>query len=466
MAKKPPPTGYPDWKSYWNYKKDVGEKYGSYPEGTYTVDIPGLQDIFKYQNPKSYSKQQKYERYLRFKTKSSPVPSAFNWIPGVMNQLDDAQDLMYTALVLAKPLLRRLPTRFIPYIGWALLIMDLLNLGTKILGLAMTPGLQKPCLRKTIRKYRKPKKLLFDLFRDFLSPGGWRKSMAFLLQAPQAAVTLTGYGMQLGTIMGAVSDSIWGGIRALGGGKVTFRAPPPSDPTMKAYRYLNQANAYANQKDILTADEHVMLIVAHQVAVGIILDSGVSFSDARCNTLMDTEVPVYEPWELSTLEVLEEVGHPIDEDIIPYSNRVNPTYGQLLYDNLEGWYSWERNLRDVFSEYSDEYSSMVYLIYQEASNDMLEAVTGVPWDTYMEDYAILKAAYELAACNIMPWRPPSNAELARFLNLAYTLAESLGKEYPGCNEFREAGQEIWGTMINKTTRVQTNYPPGQEPTYR
>lgn len=449
MAKKPVPEGYTSWSHYWTYKKSVAAQYGSNPGGSYTVDIPGVKDIFRYELKGSYSKQYKYERYMRFKTKASPVPSALNWIPGVINQLDDAQDLAYTALVLAKPILRRLPARFIPFVGWALLAMDLINLINKILSMAMTPGLSKPCLRKQIAKAKKLKKLPLELFRDWLSPGGWRKAMAFALQAPQALVTLTGYGLQLGTIMGAVSDSIWGGIRALGGGKVTFRAPPPSDPASKAYRVLNQANAYANQRCILTPDEHVMLLMAHNAAVGIILDSGFSYSDAKCNEVMNYQVAVYEPWELSSLEILEEVNHPLDEDIVPYSNRVNPTYEQLMYDNMNDWYEWEQHIRSVFAGYGDEYSSILWMICQEAAHDMIEAVTGVPWDAYTEDSPGAKAAYEMAACDLMPLYPPNETQVEELMDLAYTFAAARGKEYPGCEEFKQAGEELFKAMVSK-----------------
>ena len=79
---------------YIEYKKQVAKQYGPTPDNTYTVDIPGLKDIFKYTSPASENKRLKSERYHRFKTKESPVPSIFNWIPGVITYIDDAQDLI------------------------------------------------------------------------------------------------------------------------------------------------------------------------------------------------------------------------------------------------------------------------------------------------------------------------------------------------------------------------------------
>ena len=451
---------------YISYKKDVARQYEKSPEGTYTVDIPGIKDIFIYQQRKSYNKQLKYERYQRFKTKTSPIPEALNWVPGIINQLDDAQDIMYTAMVLAKPLLRRLPTRLIPFVGWGLLLMDIINLATKLLSMSMTPGLTKPCLRKNIAKYKKIKKLPLSLFRDFLSPGGWRRSLAFWLQAPQATLTLTGYGLQLGAVMGTVSDSIWGGIKAIGGAKVTFRAPPPSDPASKAARFLSQGYVNPNLRDILEPEEHVLLLLAHQAAVGILLAEGYTIDDHRANELMGSEVAVFEPWELSTLEMLEETDWDPFEEIVPFSNIENPTYGEVMDDAAVNHADWETAMHEVFSGYGAEHSSVIYQIYQEAAHDMIEAVTGVPYESYTEDFPIVKAVTEFASCDMMPWRAPSEPELKKYLDLAYTFAEAQGLEYPGCDEFRKSGEEIFGTMISKSKKVRTVYPKGQEPNYR
>ena len=434
---------------YITYKKQVAKQYGSVPANTYTVDIPGLKDIFKFTNPKLDDKALKRERYLRFKTKASPVPSIFNWIPGVITYIDDAQDLLYTAAVLAKPLIRRVGLRFIPYIGWGLLLMDIMNIVTKLLALAMTPGLTKPCLRKTIAKYKKIKKLPLSLFRDFLAPGGWRRGLAFALQAPQAMVTLTGYGLQLGTIMGSLSDTIWGGIRAVGGAKVQFRGPPPTDPAGKAARFLSQAHQAANARDILTPDEHVMLIMAHQVAVGILLAEGYTIDGHRANELMGSEVAVYEPWELSTIEMLDEEGYDFYEDIVPFTNIENPTYGQVIDDAVTNTLEWETAMHEVMKDYGEEHDSVIYQIYHESSHDMIEAVTGVPYEAYTEDFPAVKSAAEFAGCGIMPWRYPAKDEIPLMLELAYIFAEARGAEYPTCEDYKKAGEEIWGRMIPK-----------------
>ena len=437
---------------YISYKKKVASQYEKNPEGTYTVDIPGIKDIFIYQQRKSYNKQLKYERYQRFKTKTSPIPEALNWVPGVINQLDDAQDIMYTAMVLAKPLLRRLPSRFIPFVGWGLLLMDIINLATKLLSMSMTPGLTKPCLRKNIAKYKKIKKLPLSLFRDFLSPGGWRRSLAFWLQAPQATLTLTGYGLQLGAVMGTVSDSIWGGIRAVGGAKVTFRAPPPSDPASKAARFLSQGYVNPNLRDILEPEEHVLLLAAHQAAVGILLGEGYTIDDSRANELMGSEVAVFEPWELSTIEMLEENGWDPFEEIVPFTNIENPTYGEIMDDAAVNHADWEKAMHGVFEGYGEEHSSVIWNIYQEAAHDMIKAVTGVPHEDYTEDFPVVKSVTEFAGCGIMPWRPPAKNEIALMLEIAYVFAEARGAEYPECEDYKKAGEEIFGRMVPKDIR--------------
>lgn len=144
-----------------------------------------------------------------YKKQASHVPEQLRWIPVIINMLDDAQDILITALYLARPLLRKLITKPIPVVGWALTANDLLNLSTMALGSAMTPGLRKTdvlfmeSLNKL--KLKNPQK-----YAEYIKmKGGFRSRLSFVIQGLQASDTLTGYGLQLGGIMGALSDVTW-----------------------------------------------------------------------------------------------------------------------------------------------------------------------------------------------------------------------------------------------------------------
>jgi len=94
----------------------------------FTIDIPGLQDIIKVKDWES--KDLRRERYERFKSARSAVPQSLQWIPPLLTKLDNAQDMLFTGLALAIPLIKRLPARLIPGIGLLLTINDIINLFT------------------------------------------------------------------------------------------------------------------------------------------------------------------------------------------------------------------------------------------------------------------------------------------------------------------------------------------------
>jgi hypothetical protein len=94
-------------------------------DSPYTVNFPGLTDFLKF--PGLETKEIRRERYERFKASRSALPQALQWIPPLITKLDNAQDMIFTGLALAVPLLKWIGARFVPFLGWALLANDLLN---------------------------------------------------------------------------------------------------------------------------------------------------------------------------------------------------------------------------------------------------------------------------------------------------------------------------------------------------
>jgi len=438
---------------YYAQKKQRATEYPSAPAGTYTIDIPGMRDIFKLPLGYMNDKDLKRQRIKRFKTHKTPVPESFNWIPDVITKLDNAQDLVYTAFFIARPLLRRLPARFIPFIGWAILAMDIANLINGVLGFAMTPGMNKPCMRKTVKGYRRPKKLLYESWRSFMAPAGWRRWIGFALQAPQALESVTGYGLILGSIMGSISDTLWSIPRALSGDKIVWRGPPPADPVSKAFNYLTSDIFHYNMKDILSPEEHALILIAHNAALSIIFSAGAPIDFERTNTIQNIPVITHEPWELSTLEVLEEEGIDIREDIDAFSPIKNPTYDQAVLDSINQWHDWEQNLRGFADKSNYDWWSTVYQVYTEASYDVLEKATGVLQDDFLEDDYKVKAATELAALDIMPLIPPTIEQIQQISELAFIKARSLGSYFPTSFQWEDSMKEICGPVVSKVQRI-------------
>lgn len=100
------------------------DPFGSGPD-SFTIAIPGLTDIVRV--PGLDTPELRKQRYERFKASRSPLPEGLKWLPPLLNKLDDAQDLLFTGLALAWPLLRRAAPWFLGPVGILLTINDLLN---------------------------------------------------------------------------------------------------------------------------------------------------------------------------------------------------------------------------------------------------------------------------------------------------------------------------------------------------
>lgn len=107
------------------FKDQPGAKSGPDP---FTITVPGITDILKL--PGLDSPDLRRERADRYSQQHSGLPQGLKWVPALLTKLDDAQDLLFTALALAIPLLVRIAPRLLPLAGWLLLANDLLNIGT------------------------------------------------------------------------------------------------------------------------------------------------------------------------------------------------------------------------------------------------------------------------------------------------------------------------------------------------
>lgn len=285
------------------------------------------------------------------KEHKSPVPEALQWIPSVINMLDDAQDLLYTALVIGKWLAPRVFLRMLPGLGWILVVNDALNVGTALLGTALAGRSMKKGFMESIELIttRRGRRLLKA--RKFLEK---TPMFPFIVQAGQAMTTLTGYGLSLGAAMGTVTDSIWGVIRAAQGEKVLIKGPPPADPLGKAVRFLSQTPQQVFMQDVLSPEDHAMLIAAHCVALEYVQQYTSSGAlESKHNALMETRVPAFRPWNDASKEALEQEGFDPDDDSedevrahYPTTNPF-PTFAEALSLSSQYVFSFEQHMADM-----------------------------------------------------------------------------------------------------------------------
>jgi len=416
---------------------------------TYYIDLPGATDLFSWIIPALNDKELKKQRIERMRTKKSPVPEPLQWVPDVITEIDDAQDLLTTALWLAKPLIRKLPSRFVPYVGWALTASDIANLSTFLLSQSMTPGLTKPDIHKKYKNLRYRKKDMAARVADFLKPGGWRRKFGDIIQAAQASDTVTGVGLTLGSIMGCLSDSMWATYALAKGERVEVRLPPENDYLTKAYRVISMAPKQFHAREILSAEDHAMILAAQNLAIGEIMSAGVPINDERINLLMDYQVPVCIPWEESSIEALQEEGFDLSRENYykAYIPAENPTYGDAIDLALESISDYNDALRSEIGT-GDE-GSIFWTIGRESGIDTLSFATGWEEDDMLEYTTEQISAIKLAEYNLALVSPYTDEEMLEFLYVAMGIAENLGRTYPSKDDFIEAAEVLNLTLQDK-----------------
>lgn len=455
---------------------------------TYTIRIPGLSDIFRFtsHNPEPMSRDEldtrlrlqdwemmtgrplsdtakqyleildyKYwnehrpqverqkQRIQQMKAGPSPIPEPLRWIPDVINAIDDAQDLLYTAAYLARPLLKRIPGRFIPYVGWGLMAMDIANLMVALLGMAMTPCIMKPTFVNDIKHLKSAALNPSSVFNAFIAKANWRRHLGFLLQAAQSAYTIFDKGLVLGGIMGMMSDAVWSSIQYfLKKGDVNIQwqlgRTQRVDP---GPHYLIQTMKMQFWRDILFPEDHLMLVIAQKLAQDAMCEQIAALDDQRIETSLSAPVPTNIPWSAASIDALKEEGVPIDENTrpaLPDLNRVYH-YEELLTAGVTQTDEWALAMRML--EMGEERLGVFWLLAQEMGMDAWTCISDIPPEDYTgyEPYQLLPASYVENPWMISPEETPE--EQQAFLNEANTIAQATGKAYPQGPEYKQAAEK-------------------------
>ncbi len=270
---------------------------------------------------------------------ASPTPEIVKAIGAGMTFMDDVQDLLSTALVLSRPLWKRaisssplVGLKLVPWLGALLTINDLLNLFQALwmslscgsVGKKRAWGIVSPLnIGKFARIYRVSK------FLDG-KPG-----ITDLIQGLQATDTLFGTGLQLGSLMGLVTDSFWGRVKAAGGAKVQIQHGVSKSALSdydRAATGMDHAVRFLSGIKQPSRNNHMTALVAYHLGLQVIapiLNDPVKIQ--RSNEGLDWQVPQIMPWEPMTRVILQE--HGIDPDreephMLPGSPN-NITYREL-----------------------------------------------------------------------------------------------------------------------------------------
>jgi hypothetical protein len=197
--------------------------------------------------------------------------------------------------------------------------------------------------------------------------------LPFVLQAGQAAKSLTGYGLVLGGGMGFVTDTLWGSVRLAAGGSLRFEGPPPSDLLGKAARYIIQPAYHLIHGQMFTFEEHMMLAAADAVAVRVLSEAyqpGVLLG--RMPTIEATPVIEFAPWHPDSLAGLSAIGlnpaAPFTEPLVGV--RAGATYGEVWGAIAAGHAEWWLTIQREFPRNST--ASFFALLVSDAGREVLD----------------------------------------------------------------------------------------------
>jgi len=205
--------------------------------------------------------QKRRERYLRIK--KSPTPEIVRSISTIMTALDDAEDALVTSVVIGRLLVKLLPRimgRFIPYLGWALLTADIINLFQILSWLPFNPMSAKRT--KEGLTDRNPFGRAARLTR-VTRIGRIIPTIGETLEVAQTTDQLFGVGVCLGSIMGFVQDCAFGLYRDIKqyGWRSAFELPNK----LFFNNMRGAAIAYQCEQE-LTDQEHTNLMVSTHMA--------------------------------------------------------------------------------------------------------------------------------------------------------------------------------------------------------
>lgn len=188
----------------------------------FLVEAPRWQDVFIFNNNAIFDQRSNQERLLDYQESilRSPTPPNVREVQEILTTLDDLQDEAAT-LATALMLVQKLGGRAIPGIGQVATAADALNLLQALAGPAS--GTQLPS-RRSRRPGRQAKRLAKDKGVSSAKGYRWRLDnlartgrlnvgVGDVLQGLQATESLAGVGIQIGGIMGSLTDAVFGALR-------------------------------------------------------------------------------------------------------------------------------------------------------------------------------------------------------------------------------------------------------------
>ena len=361
-------------------------------ENGYFITLPEFEDIIHIRKPPEISKAEYKEwswaqkkgtipnihpakkDYLDLKRRrfesimATPQPGWMQKVASVLTWLDDTEDAVSTAVMIARFALKltpRIGARFVPYLGWALLAGDILTLGQMTWSMVSIGG-GTPTGKKR-RLYEKAS------MNPFSKSGKLRRATKLakklptageLIEGLQTLDNLAGVGVSFGPIMGCLNDFAAGAVRKFTGEKVSIRLAGQSGaPThQRIMRGLTTAPDIWNGSPDWDDELYEMSLLAYGVGISQLEAEGVDISTEynEIEDWTDYEVEGRRPWKDDTIWMLEENGINIEESIgWPTNGKRWISYGERAEGTIT-------NFQDKFKKWAERntHSQQAYMTSQ------------------------------------------------------------------------------------------------------
>lgn len=336
----------PDWTAPFHMPDFTDEKFAEnkakyVAKYGYTITVPGLSDIikipiekpmtldeqidYKLEDWKKFSeerladirkmKKRRKDRYLAML--ASPSPEIFRNAGSIMTSIDDAQDALSTLSFIGRVAVKFAPRIlgkiFAGPVGWLLAANDMLNLMNHIGRTVTMPTMGKRTKEQATDSNPFSKKARI---RRALKLKNVMPTKGTFIEGLQVSNDVFGFGVCLGPIIGLAQDVIAGTVRSALGQPVRVRFPTP-DFRGWYKRALVMQKAMAVYQGVgwrTDDDEFLQIYMAGYLASQALMPFQQNWNPLEAvEDVATAEVRAPVPANVLTLEVIEEVGIPLEE---------------------------------------------------------------------------------------------------------------------------------------------------------
>lgn len=319
-------------------------------EHGYVITVPDWEEVVHWRPDYFIPEAELQERALRQFTSilASPEPGWNRAYSSIMTAVDNIQDAVSTGFVAANIIRRAAPKllfRFIPYMGWALLGLDIINLINSIGRTPFSPMGAKRNYCKHIRKNPFSKNMQKHRVERIKR---MRPGLGSLLELAQVGYDMSGVGLALGSITSFVTNLAFGAYRQFTGEQVTIRRDPPPLTTVESImnRTLASSSLVTSENPIFTRDFHHKTYFALTIANDLM---GPYLEEALVDDIIEDPtkklIPAPRPWNKRTIAIIENAGYSVEDGIRwpAYGDKAMPA-GELC-----DWH--EKQSQAVFNGY-------------------------------------------------------------------------------------------------------------------